>query len=99
MAVKILIKRKFKSGNMQAASRFVINNRNSAMRQPGYISSETLRSIEDKNTIMVISMWENMEAWEAWKNGEIRKANVADFKDYLVGDTAYEHYSLGLPFE
>jgi heme-degrading monooxygenase HmoA len=99
MIVKIFIKRKFKNGNMQAASRFVINNRNGAMRQPGYISSETLRSIEDKDTILVVSMWENIEAWEAWKNSEIRKANVAEFKDYLVGVEEYEHYSLGLPIE
>jgi heme-degrading monooxygenase HmoA len=99
MAVKILIKRKFKNGNMQAASRYVINNRNGAMRQPGYISSETLRNIEDKDTILVVSMWENLEAWEAWKNSEIRKANVAEFKDYLVGVAEYEHYSLGLPIE
>ena len=99
MAVKILIKRKFKNGNMQAASRFVINNRSSAMRQPGYISSETLRSIDDKDKIMVVSMWENIEAWEAWKNSDIRKANAAEFKDYLVGEADYEHYSLGLPME
>jgi heme-degrading monooxygenase HmoA len=69
------------------------------MRQPGYISSETLRNIEDKDTILVVSMWENLEAWEAWKNSEIRKANVAEFKDYLVGVAEYEHYSLGLPIE
>jgi heme-degrading monooxygenase HmoA len=65
MAVKILIKRKFKNGNMQAASRFVINNRNGAMQQPVYISSETLRRIDDKDIILVVSIWENMEAWEA----------------------------------
>ena len=99
MAVKILIKRKFKDGNMKAASRFVINNRTGAMQQPGYISSETLRSIDDSDKIMVISMWENLEAWEAWKNSEIRKANVAEFKDHLEGKAEYEHYSLGLPLE
>ena len=36
MAVKILIKRKIKNGNMRAASRLVINNRNGAMKQSGY---------------------------------------------------------------
>jgi len=99
MAVKIFIKRKFKPGNMPAASRFVINNRSGAMQQPGYISSETLRNIEDKDTVLVVSMWENIEAWEAWKNSDIRKANVAEFKDYLVGVAEYESYSLGLPLE
>jgi heme-degrading monooxygenase HmoA len=99
MAVKILIKHKFKNGNMRAASRFLINNRTGAMQQPGYISSETLRSLDDQDQVMVVSMWENMEAWGAWKNSETRKANVAEFKDYLAGETVYEHYSLGLPFE
>jgi heme-degrading monooxygenase HmoA len=99
MAVKILIKRKFKDGNMQAASRFLINNRSGAMQQPGYISSETLRNLDDHDQVVVVSMWENIEAWNAWKNSETRMANVAEFKDYFVGETEYEHYSLGLPFE
>jgi heme-degrading monooxygenase HmoA len=99
MAVKILIKRKFKNGNMRAASRFVINNRNGAMKQPGYISSETLRSLDNQDQVTVVSMWENLEAWETWKNSETRKANETEFKDYLAGETEYEHYSLGLPLE
>jgi heme-degrading monooxygenase HmoA len=99
MAVKILIKRKFKDESMHAASRFLINNRNGAMRQPGYISSETLRNLDDPNQITVVSMWEKLEAWKAWKNSEVRRANENDFKDYLIGETKYEHYSLGLSLE
>ena len=99
MAVKILIKRKFKEGNMRAASRFLINNRNGAMQQPGYISSETLRSLDDGNQVVVVSMWDSIEAWNNWKNSELRKKNEVEFKDYLVGETQYEQYSLGLPLE
>jgi len=99
MAVKIVIKRKFKDGNMQAASRLLINNRNGAMIQPGYISSETLRNIDDRNQVVVVSMWEKIEAWNAWKNSETRTANEAEFKDYLIGEAEYEHYSLGLSVE
>ena len=99
MAVKILIKRKFKNRNMRAASRFLINSRSGAMQQPGYISSETLRSIDDEDRVVVVSMWESMEHWQAWRNSETRKANVAEFKEYMIGETEYEHYSLGLPLE
>ena len=99
MAVKILIKRKFKNGNMRAASRLLINNRNGAMKQPGYISSESWRSLDDTDQVVVVSMWENMEAWETWKNNEMRIANEAEFKDYLVGQPKYEYYSLGLPLD
>lgn len=99
MAVKILIKRKIKNGNMRAASRLVINNRNGAMKHPGYISSETMRSLDDSSIIVVVSMWQSMESWETWKNSETRIANEAEFKDYVVGSTEYEHYSLGLELD
>ena len=99
MAVKILIKRRFKDGNMKAASRLLINNRNGAMVQPGYISSETLRSIDDRDQVVVVSMWDNLESWEAWKNSDVRKTNEAEFKEYFDGETEFEHYSLGLEFE
>ena len=99
MAVKILIKRKFKDGTMREASRFLINNRNGAMQQSGYISSETLQNIDDRNQIVVVSMWKDIEAWTAWKNSEIRMANEAEFKDCLIGEAEYEHYSLGLELE
>jgi heme-degrading monooxygenase HmoA len=99
MAVKIIIKRKFKDGNMRAASRLLINSRNSAMKQPGYISSETWRNLEDKDQIVVVSMWDNIEAWKTWKNSETRLVTEAEFKDYIVGQTEYEHYSLGLPLD
>lgn len=99
MAVKILIKRKFKDGNMQAASRFLINTRTGAMKQPGYISSENLRNIQDSDQVVVVSMWETIEAWEAWKNSDERKAYVDEFKDYYDGEAEYEYYSLGLQLD
>jgi quinol monooxygenase YgiN len=44
-------------------------------------------------------MWKDIEAWETWKNSESRLANENEVKDLLVGQTEYEHYSLGLPLE
>ena len=99
MAVKIVIKRKFKNGNMRAASRLLINNRNGAMKQSGYISSESWRSLNDPDQVVVVSMWENIEAWEKWKSSGTRLTNETEFKDYLIGQTEYEYYSLGLPLD
>lgn len=96
MAIKVLIKRRFKDGNMQAASRFLINTRTGAMKRPGYISSENLQSIDDRSLVVVVSMWESLEAWEAWKNSDERKAYVDEFKDYYIGEAEYEYYNLGL---
>ncbi len=99
MAVKILIKRKIKDGNMQAAARLLINSRQGAMTQPGYISSETLRNLDDPGQVVVVSMWQNKSDWQAWKDSETRKAIQAEFEAYLVGQTEYEHYALGLPMD
>ena len=99
MAIKILIKRKIKDGNMQAASRLLINQRKGAMTQPGYISSETMQSLDDSSQILVVSMWQTREAWEAWENSEIRAVNESEFEDYIVGQTEFEHYSLGLSMD
>ena len=99
MAIKILIKRKIKDGNTRAASRLLIKNRSDVMKQPGYISSETMRSLDDPDQIVVVSMWQTRENWEKWKNSETRKANEDEFRDYFMGETMYEHYSLGLPLE
>ena len=43
--------------------------------------------------------WETIDAWEAWKNSEERKAYVAEFEDYYVGEAQYECYSLGLQLD
>ena len=91
MAVKILIKRVIKDGNMQAAARLVINIRSGAMNQPGYISSESMRSLDDPDQITVVSMWQSMEAWDTWRSSAARKEIVAEFKEYFVGETEYEH--------
>ena len=99
MAVKILIKRKFKEEHFQAASRLLINHRSGAMKQPGYISSETWHNLDDPGQIVVMSMWQTREAWEAWKQSETRKANESEFEDYIIGPAEFEHYSLGLPME
>ena len=99
MAVKILIKRKFKEGSIKAASRLLINHRNGAMKQPGYISSETMRSLDDPDRIVVVSMWHSIEEWEAWRNSDTRTANENEFREYIIGEPEFECYSLGLPFE
>jgi heme-degrading monooxygenase HmoA len=97
MAVKVLIKRKIKDGNLQAAARLLINSRKGAMTQSGYISSETMHSLDDPQQVVVVSMWQNKEDWQAWKNSEVRESIQAEFEDYLDGQPEYEHYSLGLP--
>jgi len=96
MAVKVLIKRKVKDGKLNEASKLLIKARYNAMGQQGYISSETLSGCDDPNNVVVISMWQRIENWNQWKNGDLRAENETAFEALLDGPTEYETYNLGL---
>ncbi len=46
--------------------------RNEAMKQPGYITGETLVNTEDARNVLVISTWQSLENWKAWDTSETR---------------------------
>ena len=96
MAVKILIKRRFKENDIGKISKLLITARYSAMEQEGYISSETMWNLDDPKRVVVTSMWQNIESWNAWKNSAKRKSLESQFLDNLDGPTEYEHYFVGL---
>jgi len=96
MAVKVLIKRKVKDGKLNEASKLLIKARYNAMGQQGYISSETLSGCDDPNNVVVISMWQRIENWNQWKNGDLRAENETAIEALLDGPTEYETYNLGL---
>jgi heme-degrading monooxygenase HmoA len=73
-------------------SQLLIELRNLANRQPGYISGETLRNVDDKNEYLVISTWKSLDAWNGWMNNEIRR-QVENKVDALLGaSTVYKVY-------
>lgn len=74
MAVKILIQRKVKPGKEKELNEAVRDLRSNAIHAEGYISAETLRSIEDPSLHLVVSMWKSLEAWNHWATSPQRKA-------------------------
>jgi len=73
MAVKILIYRKIKPGKEKELTEAVRALRFRVMYAQGYISGETLRSIEDPSIHLVISTWKSLEDWNNWFNTRERK--------------------------
>jgi heme oxygenase (mycobilin-producing) len=74
MPVKILVYRKVRPGKEKELSELVKELRSLAIRTPGYISGETLRSIEEPSLHLVISNWKSIEDWKSWANSSERKA-------------------------
>ena len=96
MAVKIMIKRKFKSESVNDISAMLIKARKNAMTNKGYISTETLVNYDDPCQVVVVSMWQKKEDWDAYVGSPERQENEANFSQLLATDTQYEIYSLGL---
>jgi heme-degrading monooxygenase HmoA len=96
MAVKILIKRRFKEGHFNEINRMLKKVRYGAMDEDGYLSSETLWDHEDPFRVVVASNWRSLDDWKRWLNSPRRKADLDEFEKYLDGSTQYEVFDLGL---
>lgn len=66
MAVKIITLRTV-TPNRQAELQLLLRQlRMKAINQPGYLTGETLTSVDNPNTSVVISTWHSLEDWKAW---------------------------------
>ena len=74
-------------------SQLLIELRNLANQQPGYISGETLRNMDDRNEYLVISTWKSREAWERWLANQKRVETESQIDALLGASTIYKVYS------
>jgi heme-degrading monooxygenase HmoA len=67
MAIRVLIERRIVPENQPALSSLLIRLRSKAMHAKGYISGETLRSLQDPNEYLVIGTWNSFDDWKRWE--------------------------------
>ena len=99
MLAKIMIKRKFKTAKTREVIALLTKLRSAAMRQPGYISGETLTNYADQQDLCVITTWQTMEEWLKWKENPERKNVEAMLENFRSGPTSYDEYFLGTPYQ
>jgi len=87
MAVKILIKRSIGQQVVPVLRPLIVELRAHAMRQPGYISGETLKCVDRPGEYLVISTWESLDDWEKWLNSQDRKI-LEDKIESITGTNA-----------
>ena len=73
MAVKILITRSIGQEVAPVVRPLIVELRVHAMKQPGYISGETLKCIDRPGEYLVISTWQSLDEWNKWLNSQERK--------------------------
>ena len=95
MAVKIFIKRHVKKGKTQEAVELLKDVRSQALKQPGYISGETLINHYDPCNIAVVSTWHTIDDWIRWEESDERSAKENQLEGLLERPTDFEIYDLG----
>ncbi|HYA02611.1 MAG TPA: antibiotic biosynthesis monooxygenase [Syntrophobacteria bacterium] len=93
MAIRILIERKIIPGNELLLNDLLMKLRTKAMNAKGYISGETLRSLDDVNTYVVISTWNSLEEWKAWTDNKERKELQARIDALLKAPATHRVYA------
>ena len=95
MTVKVFIKRHVREGKVESALEMLNDFRGMAIRQPGYISGETLIDHFDHRSIMVVSTWHSLEDWIQWQESTEREKNESQLENLLEEPTKYEIYDVG----
>jgi heme-degrading monooxygenase HmoA len=65
--IRIIVERHCRPGKETQLENLLVELRSMATRQRGYISGETLRSVDDPSLWLVISTWTDVDMWNKWK--------------------------------
>ncbi len=84
MSAKILIERRIKQDCLGSLLELSVQLRSLAVKQPGYISGETLVSAEHDDVHLVISTWRNLSDWRAWEANAERARIATEIEKLLV---------------
>ena len=85
--VKVILQRTIKGKNVGEIARLLRQMRVMAVKQPGYISGETLHAVDDPNLYLVISTWESFSHWQDWVQNPERQKLQGEIDAYLQSPT------------
>jgi len=90
MPIQVIIKRKWQIDKPEELIPLLTELRSLAKKQTGYISGETLRSLDNPEDYMVVSNWKTVDDWQKWLQSKDRRA-LQGKVDSLIGErTFYE---------
>jgi heme-degrading monooxygenase HmoA len=92
MAVKVIIKRSGVDKNIIELTVLLRRMRTLTLNQPGYISGETLRRIDQPDEGVVISTWRSVADWTNWFENKERQSIQGEIDLLLGKETRYEIY-------
>jgi len=84
MAVKIITQRTVTPDRQAELQLLLRQLRMKAINQPGYLMGETLISVDNPNTYIVVSTWQGLDDWKAWEAHPERREIRAKIEKLLT---------------
>ncbi len=91
--VKVFIKRKVADDSVLELMDLLKKLRSMTLSQPGYVSGETMKRVDQEGECLVISTWRSIEDWNGWVQNAERAAVQSEIDKLLGSDTTYEVYT------
>ena len=82
--VRVIIERHCQPGKEAELEGLLVDLRTISMQQRGYISGETLHSVDDPSLWLVISTWTDVDLWTVWKTMPERLDRVSKIEPLLA---------------
>ncbi|ROR03040.1 antibiotic biosynthesis monooxygenase family protein [Desulfosoma caldarium] len=93
MAVRVIIERVVDPDRELVLQHKLVELRAKAMQSRGYISGETLRSVNNPQKFLVISTWASLNDWKSWENNPERKRLQKEIDVLLKAPANVEIYA------
>lgn len=84
--IRVIIERKIREGCFHDYLELIRKARKQANTVDGFIAGELLQRKGDQHHAVIISSWENFEAWDTWQNSDNRKAVLEEMRPILEED-------------
>ena len=85
--IKVFQERRVKKENYARLIAYLTDLRAAALRQPGYLTGETLVKGNDLIDVLAISTWVSEDYWKAWTTSE-QRIELNDMINRLISEEA-----------
>jgi heme-degrading monooxygenase HmoA len=90
--IKIHIRRRISEDHQHVLMELINQMRAAIVGNPGYISGETLKRVDQPGEVLVVSKWQSHYYWNQWYASPERTALQEKIDQVLGAQTQYEIY-------
>jgi heme-degrading monooxygenase HmoA len=83
MAIKVLTFRKFRKDKIGEGDKLLRELRAAGTLCAGFVTGQTLISVNDPQILLVTSTWTGIDAWKAWQSSRKRTEIAAQIRELL----------------